>query len=63
MPRLKQVPRADADASADYAETKGDAEIAVRGAVASATILRPSIVFGPEDGFFNRFAVMASHPI
>ena len=54
---------ADPEAEADYAETKGEAEIAVRELVPTATILRPSVVFGPEDGFFNRFASMASHPI
>lgn len=54
---------ADAEAKADYASTKGEAEEAVRSQVPTATILRPSIVFGPEDGFFNRFAAMASHPI
>lgn len=54
---------ADAGASADYAETKGEAETAIREILPSAIILRPSIVFGPEDDFFNRFAAMASHPI
>jgi len=54
---------ANADAKADYAETKGEAEAAVRAAVPSAVILRPSIVFGPEDDFFNRFAAMSAHPI
>lgn len=54
---------ADPDAEADYAETKGEAEIAVRELVPTTTILRPSVVFGPEDQFFNRFAAMASHPI
>ena len=34
-------------------------EAAVREAFPNATILRPSIVFGPEDGFFNKFASMA----
>ena len=42
-----------------YAASKGAGEAAVRQACASATILRPSIVFGPEDHFFNRFAAMA----
>lgn len=50
---------ADPDAEAEYARTKGLGEAAVRAAVPEAVILRPSIVFGPEDGFFNRFAVMA----
>lgn len=42
-----------------YARTKYRGERAVHEAVPSATILRPSIVFGPEDHFFNRFARMA----
>lgn len=50
---------ADPDAPADYARTKGLGERAVRAALPRAVILRPSIVFGPEDGFFNRFAAMA----
>ncbi len=54
---------ADPGATADYARTKGEAEIAVREVVPGAVILRPSIVFGPEDAFFNRFASLASHPL
>ena len=54
---------ADPQAEADYAQTKGEAEAAVRKIVPTATILRPSIVFGPEDEFFNRFASLASHPL
>lgn len=42
-----------------YASTKAQGEAAVREAFPAATILRPSIVFGPEDQFFNRFASMA----
>src|SRR5258708_2151813 len=42
-----------------YARTKAEGEAAVRAVFAEATILRPSIVFGPEDDFFNRFAAMA----
>src|SRR5258708_2567450 len=42
-----------------YARTKAAGEAAVRDAFPTATILRPSVVFGPEDQFFNRFAAMA----
>jgi NADH dehydrogenase len=51
---------ADPQSAALYARTKGQGEAAVRAAFPAATILRPSIVFGPEDEFFNRFAEMAS---
>ncbi len=51
---------ADPGAAADYARSKGAAEAAVRAAFPEAVILRPSIVFGPEDSFFNRFAAMCS---
>jgi NADH dehydrogenase len=59
--RLVQVSAIGADlhAAADYARSKGAGEAAVKTAFPSATILRPSIVFGPEDDFFNRFAAMA----
>lgn len=50
---------ADAASESDYARSKGLGEAAVRAAVPSAVILRPSIVFGPEDQFFNRFANLA----
>jgi len=50
---------ADANSKSEYARTKAEGEAAVRQAFPTATILRPSIVFGPEDGFFNRFAKMA----
>ncbi|MBI1187347.1 MAG: NAD-dependent epimerase/dehydratase family protein [Alphaproteobacteria bacterium] len=50
---------ADAASKSRYARTKAAAETAVRAAMPNATILRPSIVFGPEDSFFNRFADMA----
>ncbi len=42
-----------------YARTKALGEERVRRAFADATILRPSVVFGPEDRFFNRFAAMS----
>jgi uncharacterized protein YbjT (DUF2867 family) len=54
---------ADANSESDYARSKAEAENGVRAAFPAATILRPSIVFGPEDGFFNRFAAMAKWPM
>jgi uncharacterized protein YbjT (DUF2867 family) len=50
---------ADANSPSQYARTKAAGEAAVRAAVPAATIFRPSILFGPEDDFFNRFAAMA----
>ncbi|MEO0410891.1 MAG: complex I NDUFA9 subunit family protein [Pseudomonadota bacterium] len=50
---------ADADSEVDYARTKGEGEQAVLEAFPEATILRPSIVIGPEDQFMNRFGDMA----
>ncbi len=50
---------ADAGSKSLYARSKAEGEAAVLAAVQGAVILRPSIVFGPEDGFFNRFAALA----
>jgi NADH dehydrogenase len=50
---------ADADSKSQYARTKAAGEAAVLSHVPSAVILRPSIIFGAEDQFFNRFAGMA----
>ncbi|GGE23522.1 oxidoreductase [Aureimonas endophytica] len=50
---------ADAASPSAYARSKAEGEALVRAALPDATILRPSIVFGPEDNFFNRFADMA----
>lgn len=50
---------AGANSQSAYARTKAAGEAAVKSAVPQATIFRPSILFGPEDGFFNRFAAMA----
>ncbi|WGF89803.1 complex I NDUFA9 subunit family protein [Marinivivus vitaminiproducens] len=50
---------ADPASKSHYARSKAAGEAAVKAAFPEATILRPSIVFGPEDSFFNRFAAMA----
>jgi uncharacterized protein YbjT (DUF2867 family) len=47
------------EGTSDYARTKGRAEEAVREAVPGAVVIRPSVLFGPEDDFFNRFAALA----
>jgi len=59
--RLIQISALGANKEAEsvYAQTKALGEEAVLAAFASATILRPSIIFGPEDGFFNLFAGIA----
>ncbi|MCR9257868.1 MAG: complex I NDUFA9 subunit family protein [Alphaproteobacteria bacterium] len=59
--RLVQVSAIGASATSpsDYARSKAAGEKAVLEAFPDATILRPSVVFGPEDGFFNRFASIA----
>ncbi|MBL8833813.1 MAG: complex I NDUFA9 subunit family protein [Rhodospirillales bacterium] len=51
---------ADANSASKYARTKAAGEAGVRAAFPDATIVRPSIVIGAEDGFFNRFAQMAT---
>jgi NADH dehydrogenase len=50
---------ADAASAIPYARSKGEGEAGVRAAIPAATILRPSLVIGPEDQFLNRFAAMA----
>ena len=49
---------ASATSEADYAVTKAAGEDAVMAAIPTARIIRPSVVFGPEDNFFNQFAGM-----
>jgi NADH dehydrogenase len=49
---------ADSDSPSAYGRSKGDGEAAVRKAFPDAVILRPSILFGREDNFINRFATM-----
>ncbi|MGI9127511.1 MAG: complex I NDUFA9 subunit family protein [Roseomonas sp.] len=51
---------ADAGSPSLYAQTKAAGEAAVLTAFPSAIILRPSVVFGPDDQFFNRFAGLAA---
>lgn len=50
---------AQANSSSHYARSKAAGESAVRDAFAAPAILRPSLLFGPEDDFFNRFAALA----
>jgi NADH dehydrogenase len=60
--RFVQVSALGADPRAPslYARTKAEAEEAVRKAIPGAIVLRPSVVFGPEDDFFNRFGALAA---
>ncbi|MDB5457223.1 MAG: 3-beta hydroxysteroid dehydrogenase [Caulobacter sp.] len=51
---------ADPQSPSKYARTKAMGEAAVRDAFPGAIVVRPSLVFGPEDSFFNRFGQMAS---
>ncbi len=50
---------ADANSSSRYAQSKAEGERRVLAAAPDATVVRPSIIFGPEDDFFNRFAALA----
>ncbi len=54
---------ADPDSASNYGRTKGLGEEAVRDAFPGATIIRPSVVFGAEDDFTNRFASLARLPV
>jgi NADH dehydrogenase len=54
---------ADPDSQSNYGRTKGEGETALRQAFPEATIIRPSLVFGPEDDLTNRFAAMARLPV
>ena len=53
---------ADSASESNYGRTKAEGEQAVRSAFPGATIVRPSVVFGPEDELTNRFAGMARLP-
>jgi uncharacterized protein YbjT (DUF2867 family) len=50
---------ADANSASEYARSKAEGEVRTRTHFPGAAIIRPSIIFGPEDDFFNRFAAMA----
>lgn len=60
-----QVSAIGADPASDstYGKTKGQGEEAARSAYAKTTIIRPSVVFGAEDQFTNRFAGLANFPV
>jgi NADH dehydrogenase len=53
---------ASTDSASAYGRTKAEGEEAIRESFPQATIVRPSLVFGPEDGLTNRFAAMANLP-
>jgi NADH dehydrogenase len=53
---------ADPESASNYGRTKGEGEHAVREAFGGATVVRPSVVFGPEDALTNRFAAMGQLP-
>lgn len=61
---LVQISAIGADVAAEsaYGRTKREGELAAREAFPSATVIRPSLVFGPEDDLTNRFAAMARLP-
>src|SRR5690606_13990992 len=64
-PRLERLVHvsslpAAAEATSTYARSKDAGEQAVLSTLPKASLLRPSIIFGPEDSFFNRFAQMAA---
>lgn len=54
---------ADAEGESNYARSKGEGEAAARAAFPAVTIMRPSILFGREDAFINRFARMMALPV
>ncbi|WBX86231.1 complex I NDUFA9 subunit family protein [Sphingosinicella microcystinivorans] len=54
---------ADAESESGYGRSKALGEAAVRAAFPKATILRPSVIFGSEDGFLNRFAGLLRLPV
>lgn len=61
IPRLAHLSAigADPNAATLYGQSKGQGEAAILSSYPNAVILRPSVIFGPEDQFFNRFAAMS----
>ncbi|MEP1231368.1 MAG: complex I NDUFA9 subunit family protein [Litorimonas sp.] len=51
---------ANPESDSEYSRTKGLGEARIRDAIPNASIFRPSVIFGQEDAFFNRFAAMSS---
>ena len=51
---------ANADSASLYARSKAEGEAAALSAVPGAVVVRPSVIFGPDDSFFNKFALMAT---
>ncbi len=62
LDRIVQVSAigADADGTAAYARAKAEGEAAVLATLPNSVILRPSVIFGPDDGFFNLLGFLAS---
>jgi len=56
---MSAIGASEDDAASDYAQSKGESERLVREIMPTADIMRPSIIFGEGDAFFNRFAAMA----
>ena len=54
---------ADAGSSVAYARTKASGEAAVRAAFPGATLLRPAVIFGPDDAFLNMFGALMAAPV
>ena len=65
VPALVHISAIGADPASPsaYGRSKAEGEAAVRGAFPAATILRPSLMFGREDRFVNRFAAMIALPV
>lgn len=61
LERFVQVSSLGVYAPSDYGKTKKEGERAIFKAFPKATMLRPSLIFGPEDEFFNKFAEMSRY--